>query len=76
MNLTKNKMTKSQMFESIPIPALIRSMAWPAIVAFAVSSVYNMVDTAFITELGEAQSAASIVALPIFIVVNALGLYQ
>ena len=71
---SKNTLSKSEMLEKMPIPKLIRSLAWPAIVGFSVTTIYNMVDTAFITRISEDHSAASILALPIFIIVSAIGL--
>lgn len=67
-------LSKSEMLEQMPIPKLIRSLAWPAIVGFSITTIYNMVDTAFITRISEDHSAASILALPIFIIVSAIGL--
>ena len=64
---TVNSQSRSEMLENTAIPKLIRSMAWPAIVGFSISTIYNMVDIAFITRISEDHSAASILAIPIYI---------
>lgn len=66
--------SRSEMLENMPIPDLIRSLALPAIIGFSITTLYNMVDTAFITRLGDAHSAASILAFPIYVIVSAIGL--
>lgn len=66
--------SRSEMLENMPIPDLIRSLALPAIIGFSITTLYNMVDTAFITRLGDAHSAASILSFPIYVIVSAIGL--
>lgn len=74
MSDENKKTSRSEMLANMPIPKLIRNLAMPAIIGFSITVIYNMVDTAFITRLGDAHSAASIIALPIYVVVSAIGL--
>ena len=41
-----------------PIPELVISLAFPTIASMLVSNIYNLVDTAFVSSLGNSASGA------------------
>lgn len=66
---------KYRQMTQAPLRRLILRMAVPAVVANMVSMVYNIVDTFFVGQLGNAASGAVGVVMPLMIVTQALGCY-
>ncbi len=52
------KMTREQKMRSGPIPKTIIEMAIPTIIAFLITSIYNLADTYFVSSLGTNATAA------------------
>ena len=57
---THSKQTMSQYDKMIetPIPPLICSLAIPTIISMLVTSIYNMADTYFVSQLGTSAAGA------------------
>lgn len=58
-----------------PVSALIMSLALPSVVTMLISSVYNLVDTFFVGQIGTSATAAVGVVFSIPMVLNALGFW-
>lgn len=56
-----------------PIPRLIVSLSVPTILSMLVTNVYNLVDTAFVGQLGTSQSAAVGVIFGFMAIIQAVG---
>lgn len=52
----------------MPVGRLIINMAWPAIISMLVQAMYNIVDSFFVSRLGEAALAAITYIFPIHMV--------
>ncbi len=59
-----------------PIPGLILSLCIPSIITSMITSIYNMVDTFFVAQLGTAAVAAVGVVFSISSVISALGFWM
>ena len=57
-----------------PVGKLVLSMAVPNIVAMLVSSVYNMVDTYFVSQVSISASAAVGIVFPLFFIIQAVSM--
>lgn len=65
---------RTEMFESAPIPRAVATMAIPNIVTTLVMVIYNMADTFFIGQTGDALQVAAIsICMPVFTVFMAMG---
>lgn len=61
-------------FEKLPVPKAVLSMAVPTILGMLVSILYNLVDTFFIGQTGDPNQVAAIsLSMPIFFTLMALG---
>jgi putative MATE family efflux protein len=56
-----------------PIPKLIGSLAIPTVISMLVTSVYNMADTYFVSQINTEASAAVGIVFPIMTIIQALG---
>lgn len=56
-----------------PIPRLVLRMAAPTVVSMLVTSIYNMADTIFVSQLGNSASGAVGVVFSIMAVIQAVG---
>lgn len=59
-----------------PIPGLIFSLCIPSIITSMITSIYNMVDTFFVAQLGTAAVAAVGVVFSVSSVISALGFWM
>lgn len=57
-----------------PVPKLIMSMAVPAICSQIVTSLYNFVDTYFVSSIGTSATAAPGIAMPLLMIIQAVSL--
>lgn len=64
---------RHHMMISEPINKLIIRLAIPTIIAMLVSSIYNMADTYFVSQLGTAASGAVGVIFPLMTMIQAIG---
>ncbi len=55
---SEQQVQREQMMLSQPLPKVIVKMAIPSIVAFLITSIYNLADTYFVSSLGESATAA------------------
>lgn len=64
----------NELFEKAPIPKAVATMAIPTIITMLVVVVYNMADTFFIGQTGDAMKVAAVSqATPVFMIFMALG---
>ena len=52
--------TKTELFESVPVPRALAAMAVPTIISQLINLIYNMVDTFFIGRTGNSEWAAAV----------------
>jgi len=69
-SLSKNQFNK---MVNTPIPKLIGSLAIPTVISMLVTSVYNMADTYFVSQINTEASAAVGIVFPIMTIIQALG---
>lgn len=69
-SLSKNQFNK---MINTPIPKLIGSLAIPTVISMLVTSVYNMADTYFVSQINTEASAAVGIVFPIMTIIQALG---
>ena len=68
-----NKNNES-LFKDVPIPKAVAQMAIPTVLSMLVVVIYNMVDTFFVGQTGDANQVAAVsVATPIFLIFMAFG---
>ncbi len=66
--------SRNEMFESAPIPRAVARMAIPSMFTMLVTVIYNMADTFFIGQTGDAVQVASVsLAMPVFSILMAVG---
>lgn len=65
--MTENKMGTA------PIKKLILGMSWPAMLSMMINAVYSIVDSIFVSYLGEKALVAVTIALPVQLMLVALG---
>ena len=61
-----------QMTET-PMPRLVTSMALPAMASMLITTIYNMADTYFVSQIGTSASAAVGVVFAVMSLIQALG---
>lgn len=49
---------KKELFESMPVPKALLTMAVPTIISQLINLIYNMVDTIYIGQTGDAYKTA------------------
>lgn len=65
---------KEQLFTTVPVGKAILSLAVPTVISQLITVVYNMADTFFIGQLGNAdQVAAATLAMPVFMLLTAFA---
>ena len=71
-NLSSSEAKYIQMTET-PMPKLVTSMALPAMASTLITTVYNMADTFFVSQIGTSASAAVGVVFAVMSLIQALG---
>lgn len=68
-------MNKNQkVFESMSIPKAVATLAIPTMLSMLVTVIYNMADTYFVGQTGDANQVAAVsLAMPVFLLLMALG---
>ena len=62
------------LFENAPVPKALATMALPTIMSMIVLIFYNMADTFFVGQTGDANQVAAVtVATPVFLILMAVG---
>lgn len=65
---------RTELFEKAPIPKAVATMGIPTIISMLVVVIYNMADTFFIGQTGDAMQVAAVsLATPVFMIFMALG---
>ena len=65
---------KKQLFESMPVPKAVAKLAMPTVLSMLVTILYNMVDTYFVGQTGDANQVAAVsIVTPVFFVLMAMG---
>ena len=72
-NSTSSEFLQFQRMTTAPIRGLIIMMAIPTIISMLVTSLYNMADTYFVSQLGKSASGAVGVVYSLMAVIQALG---
>lgn len=70
--MQKNDAQYQKMIKT-PIPALVLSLAVPTMITMLVSSIYNVVDTYFVSKLGTSASGAVGIVFSLMAVIQAVG---
>lgn len=66
--------TNTDLFEKVPVPKAVATMAVPTMISMLVVVIYNMADTFFIGQTNDPMKVAAVsLATPIFMVFMALG---
>ena len=66
-------MTQYEKMTQTPIPKLILAMSVPTIISMLVTNIYNLVDTAFVGQLGTSASGAVGVVFGFMSIIQAFG---
>lgn len=70
----KQKTDNVEKLDSAPVPSLLLKMAVPASIALVFSSLYNIIDTMFVSYLGETALAGISLVNPITLMLSAVGI--
>ena len=54
------KYTEKELFESIPVPRAVATLAVPTIISQVVTMIYNLADTFFIGQIGDPYMVAAV----------------
>ncbi len=76
MNFFKKNITAEQKFQMMtesPVNRLICTLAFPTIVSMLITSVYNMADTFFVSQINTSASGAVGVAFSLMAIIQAIG---
>lgn len=72
----RNEMTADQKFKRMteaPVEKLVLSLAVPTIVSMLTTSIYNMADTYFVSQINTSASGSVGVAFPLMMLIQAIG---
>ncbi len=68
-----NKLTQYEKMSLTPIPRLILGLSVPAVISMLVTNIYNLVDTAFVGQLGTSASGAVGIVFGFMSIIQAIG---
>ena len=72
----KNELTADEKFRSMteePVEKLVIGLAVPTTISMLISSIYNMADTFFVSQISTSASGAVGVAFPLMMLIQAIG---
>ena len=69
----KNSMAQYEKMTGTPIPRLVLTLAVPAVISMLVTNIYNLVDTAFVGQLGTSASGAVGIVFGFMSIIQAFG---
>lgn len=69
----KNQLTQYEKMSLTPIPRLILGLSVPAVISMLVTNIYNLVDTAFVGQLGTSASGAVGIVFGFMSIIQAIG---
>ena len=65
---------KTLIFEKMPVPKAVVKLAMPTVLSMLVTILYNMVDTYFVGQTGDANQVAAVsLATPVFFILMSIG---
>jgi len=68
------RVDNTELFSSYPVPKAVLSLAVPTVISQIITVIYNMADTFFIGQTGDAsQVAAATIAMPAFMFLTAFA---
>lgn len=73
MKLNGNDQAQYVKMTTTPIPKLINSLAVPTIISMLVTSIYNMADTFFVSQLGTSAAGAVGIVFSLMAIIQAIG---
>ena len=71
--MTRDTQAQYRRMTETPIPRLILSLALPTIISMMVTSIYNMADTLFVSQLGTSAAGAVGIVFSIMAIIQAVG---
>ena len=72
-NNAHNQMTHENKMGTMPVRKLLMSMAWPAILSMTINAMYNVVDSIFVSRIGEDALTAVSLVNPIQMMIIAIS---
>ena len=72
-NNAYNQMTHENKMGTMPVRKLLMSMAWPAILSMTINAMYNVVDSIFVSRIGEDALTAVSLVNPIQMMIIAIS---
>jgi len=69
----KNHLTHYEKMSLTPIPRLVVGLSVPAVISMLVTNIYNLVDTAFVGQLGTSASGAVGIVFGFMSIIQAIG---
>lgn len=72
-NTAKNSVSQYEKMTETPVPLLIGQLAVPTIISMLVTNIYNLVDTAFVGQLGNSASGAVGIVFGFMAILQAVG---
>lgn len=72
-NNAHNQMTHENKMGTMPVRKLLMSMAWPAILSMTINAMYNVVDSIFVSRIGEDALTAVSLVNPIQMIIIAIS---
>ena len=72
-NNAHNQMTHENKMGTMPVRKLLISMAWPAILSMTINAMYNVVDSIFVSRIGEDALTAVSLVNPIQMMIIAIS---
>lgn len=68
------KVSEKELFETMPVPRAVATLAIPTIISQVVTMIYNLVDTFFVGQIGDPYMVAAVsLVSPWFNLLTALG---
>ncbi|MEG0979142.1 MAG: MATE family efflux transporter [Oscillospiraceae bacterium] len=68
------KVSKQEIFETVPVPRAIANLAIPTVMGMLVTIIYNLADTFFVGQIGDPNQVAAVaITSPIFMILMAVG---
>lgn len=72
--MTKEEVTEKELFETMPVPRAVMTLAIPTVISQIVTMIYNLADTFFIGRIGNPYMVAAVsLVSPWFNLLTALG---
>lgn len=73
MNHSMSAEDKFKIMTQTPVPKLVFSLAVPTVMSMLITSIYNMADTFFVSQIGTSASGAVGIAFSLMAIIQAIG---